>query len=245
VLGLISGPAKLYRNNGDMTFTEVGALTVDGKKLEASDGGPCAVDWDEDGILDLILGDDEGNVRFYKGTAKGSLALVSTADSVLLPDQTQEQAWQARKPDPTSRVGITPARPATRVKPFVADWNGDGQLDLLVGDFTQIETEPKKLTEEEQKRLAELDTRLREVQAKLEEAYERIMAEAYQAIGKKVGEPIPSEDVEKFRKAQQEAMKKEKGFDELQAERGTLYTEIGKLRPRPEATGFVWVYLRK
>jgi hypothetical protein len=140
VVGFITGPVKLYLNNGDFTFTEAGSLTCDGKEIQADDGGPCVTDWDGDGILDLLLGDDKGIVRFYKGTKRGSLELTTDDNHIVIAGR-PEWASTARKPDPRSPVGFTPAFPGIRLKPYAADWNNDGKLDLLIGDFIFVRKE--------------------------------------------------------------------------------------------------------
>src|SRR5262249_45321949 len=96
-----------------------------------------ATDWDGDGDLDLIVGDIQGDVQ-------------------LIPNEGSAKAYAFGKPRPL-KLDPASARPAgslfTEVKrlvsgrreagdavhvegdagPFAADWDGDGDLDLLVG----------------------------------------------------------------------------------------------------------------
>jgi hypothetical protein len=72
------------------------------------------VDLDQDGRLDMISGDWAGHVIFFRRQADGSFAAGVTL----------------RHADGTE-VGVKNAS-----APFVADWNGDGKPDLLVGDVT-------------------------------------------------------------------------------------------------------------
>jgi hypothetical protein len=62
------------------------------------------------------------------------------------------------------KVPDTPTR-GVRAKVCVADWNGDGKLDLLVGDFTNQKPQPKKLTPDEEKKIAEAKKRFDAVRA--------------------------------------------------------------------------------
>ncbi len=73
---------------------------------------PTAVDWDGDGDLDLVVGNFAGT--FYLFTGEG--------DGKFLP-----------KPSPVM-AGESPLKiDGAHSDPFVIDWDGDGDLDLLSG----------------------------------------------------------------------------------------------------------------
>lgn len=113
LLGDGEGRVILYENNGRQSFVRKGPLQAGGRPLEvAGPSAPFAIDWDGDGVLDLLVGDGEGRVHLFKGTAAGSLAM--SAGEPLAADG-----------EPFS-VGLHAA-------PFATDWNGDGRLDVLVG----------------------------------------------------------------------------------------------------------------
>ncbi len=89
---------------------------VESSKYKASLGiGAAAVDWDADGDLDLVLGSHEGNlfVRLNEGT---STKPAFATDSIML----------MHGDDPLE----VPGRDAI---PKIADWDGDGQFDILSG----------------------------------------------------------------------------------------------------------------
>lgn len=73
---------------------------------------PFAVDWDGDGDLDLVAGNFHGTFYLFKGEGKGKFAPVP------------EEMMAGEKP-----LAIE----GHHSDPFVVDWDGDGDLDVLSG----------------------------------------------------------------------------------------------------------------
>src|SRR5215216_1617663 len=73
---------------------------------------PTAVDWDSDGKLDLISGNFTGTLYLFKGEGKGR--------------------FQPKGELVTSEKGPLKVR-GNHSDPFIVDWDGDGDLDLLSG----------------------------------------------------------------------------------------------------------------
>ncbi|PTX95713.1 VCBS repeat-containing protein [Opitutus sp. ER46] len=86
---------------------------------------PCAVDWDGDGLEDLIVGDSAGYVGFIKNlggtTPRWALPVYLTAAGKVI----REQAG------PNGSIQGPAERKWGYTNPSVADWDGDGLPDLI------------------------------------------------------------------------------------------------------------------
>ena len=77
---------------------------------------PTAVDWDRDGDIDLVVGDEDGRVALIENTGQ----LRDGQPVFLAPQYFQQQA-------DTLKFGAL-------ATPFVYDWDGDGDQDILCGN---------------------------------------------------------------------------------------------------------------
>jgi hypothetical protein len=97
---------------------------TDGKPLVIWGGGknvvrrictrPFAVDWDGDGDLDIVTGNFEGGFHLFTGEGKGRFSPES-------------------KPLTCEKGELRLPRGHVHGDPFVVDWDGDGDLDILSG----------------------------------------------------------------------------------------------------------------
>lgn len=134
----------------------------DGKKIEGSNAHHA--DWDGDGVRDLVVGSEGGNVRWYRNIDANDAPRYA-AGAVLLAAQRSEQELE----------GTTPKHHGERVKVHVTDWNEDGHVDLLVGDVTWQKVTPEPLSPTDAKAKAEIDAEIEQLkqQLKATEAGER------------------------------------------------------------------------
>jgi hypothetical protein len=244
-VGFISGPIAFLPNvskNGSLVFGPKQSLKANGSIIQASDGGPCVADWDGDGEEDLLLGNGEGGVTFYKASWENGQRVLAAGQPLVKP--LGPNAWQgvAWKDEATQTPGVT--RSGVRAKPCVADWNGDGKLDLIVGDYTSIKPRPKNLTAAEQKKAAALEKEQQQVQQQFTKAYEETQRATYKEMGLKYGANIPANRRKEFQERQGLIYARNKELRRLSDRTGQLYSELRRYRNYPQSAGFVWVYLR-
>lgn len=210
LVGNISGRVILIPNEGTSKKPAYNrekrrALEV---KVEG-DAGPVVADWDQDGTPDLLVGAGDGAVTFFRNTGSRREPVYAAGAKILPASKT---AYANPVPH-----GAAPEGPGMRTKVSVTDWNGDGKLDLLVGDFWYEKPEERKLTAAQERELAELK--------ELRDRITREYSELYRKLGKE------AKGDERIRK--------------LQKELSDVYEKLSKLEPRATPHGSVWLYLRK
>jgi hypothetical protein len=105
--------SKLYHNNGDGTFTEIGHLTEIGKKFGKSHG-VVATDINNDGWMDLFVSNDTEPNFLFLNHGDGKFEEIGFAAGVAYSDSGR----------PRSGMGVDSA-----------DYDNDGNLDLFVANI--------------------------------------------------------------------------------------------------------------
>ncbi|MBX9622988.1 MAG: VCBS repeat-containing protein [Gemmataceae bacterium] len=130
LIGTAAGEVFLLRNvgpKGKPAFGKPEPLAAGGKPIVAAHGeaAPVVADWDGDGKPDVVMGAGDGSVVWFRNEGTRADPKLAAA-KVLVPPS--PSAWQDDKARRPGEWGV-------RVKPAVVDWNGDGKLDLLIGDL--------------------------------------------------------------------------------------------------------------
>jgi hypothetical protein len=253
--GDIEGKVHLARNVGDAKaykFGKAEQLKAGGKEIAAPgrNSGPVVADWDGDGRHDLVLGCGDGSVRFFRNTAEQGEPVLA-AHEELLP---ASRHWYQK--------GKKTCPSGTRAKLAVVDWNGDGKLDLLVGDFSSSVGKAPDLTEEQ---IAERDALIAERDALQKDMqkygnifrkkYPEYQEKARKELGLDGEKPIqellkdlPQEKQQEFHmliRTMMDAEPEYAPYKKLSMKYSEIYRALAKYEAPRRNHGKVWFYARK
>jgi hypothetical protein len=132
LIGRFEGDLKIRLNEGTSTKPLFASENIDvlvsGKPLKVKAHlCPKVADWDSDGVWDLIAGSDDGSVTFFRNI--GDNKSPNFAEGIELLNACEGVGYDF------AYWNELEIKPGIRSQVEVADFNGDGKLDLIVGDF--------------------------------------------------------------------------------------------------------------
>jgi hypothetical protein len=109
----------------ELAFGKPRLLEAAGQPVKVNgEAAPVAADWDGDGKVDLIVGAQDGSLVWYRNAGSPRVPKLEAPRRLLGESPVGGGGDEIRGPHDWGQ----------RAKPCVVDWNGDGRLDLLLGD---------------------------------------------------------------------------------------------------------------
>ena len=179
------------------------------------------IDWDGDGLFDLVCGTEEGHLVWYKNSGTKKKAEFLKAETLF----TSQSGWDNLEGGPVIPLG-------GRCKVFANDYNLDGKLDLLVGDFYSSTKVTRELRPEEEMDWDKAKKKNRDLLLKLKEMYPDVKQFRNVAFFNKF-EGLSKKEIRKIKKINaeiEEANKVTAKFQKLQEHFGH---------------GYVWLFTQK
>ena len=193
---------------------------------------PDAAEWDQDGLTDLLVGTKSGAVYLLRNIGEAGAPQFATPE-VLLP----APDYPDRDPPRLLLKGDEQVGRGSRASIDVADYNDDGKLDLLVGDWARSIRARGDLSRQERRAFEDL---------------QRQLVDLDRSAGID-GPPLPFRDrfkgVDFYR--ENHFAEQSKTLRSLQQELFSTYLELvhpeieGRWSGYTRNHGHVWVYLRK
>jgi hypothetical protein len=145
ITGNFGGTFYLFMGEGKGKFAPKGELITceNGPlKISGNHSDPFVIDWDGDGDLDVLSGSSQGGVEWAENTAEtGKLPKLEPFRALIRPQASVQYGQRLSEADLKG--------PTTSTRIWVDDVDGDGKLDILVGDSVTLISPAAGLTDEE------------------------------------------------------------------------------------------------
>lgn len=216
IVGNTDGDVYLIPNEGTATayaFGKETKLQAGGRPVRVGGrAGPYVADWDGDGDLDLLVGEENGSVTLFRNTGSAKSAVLAAGVQLVPPGRVEYGPQASTQPQRGNRAKIC-----------VADWNGDGRPDLLVGDYGTLKPDRPDPTPEEQARYDQIQKELEPLETRFSELIQKLRA---------ADRPKTKEDQKKLHE----------DLNEISRQMSPLRSQLPQ---EYEPHGWVWLFLRK
>jgi hypothetical protein len=247
LVGGFDGTIHVFLNEGTRTAPQFAGtnfkVQADGKDLKVPGGhaAPVIVDWDGDGRWDLVCGC--GSVSFYRNV--GTRSAPRFAVPVTLVAEHRGTGF-----DEFREIG-QPAIPGIRSQIAAVDYDRDGHLDLLLGDFSTTRTPKPGLTAAQRSQIHALLKRQDANTTALKAKRDALLAEFKQ---KYPGDLAVSKEGEAWLTKGYRAMRASESYRKIERDSAAIESELAPLLEKPPKQrwvegpstchGYVWFFRR-
>ncbi len=232
---------RLYRqmnkgSNGKPKFTGQNIPVMAGAEafaLPAKMTAPRLVDWDADGDLDIVAG-SFADTFSASGKGGGVYLALNTGES----GSPKFGALRALI-TPTSKGGPELDGPDAGMYPDVVDYDGDGDLDLIVGAYSLWSPDAPALSDADQKHVTQLEQTVAQSREDLDAAQAAMLTEIEEAT-----DDLDPESEEYGIKSGVIIERCKANMDLLRETWSTQNKELRALVPGPKRKSFVWFFER-
>ena len=229
LVGNLLGEVFLMLNRGEtnrLAWQAAKPLEAEGKPVTVNgDAAPVAADWDGDGRLDLLIGAENGSVAWHRNTAAQGLPKLAAAETLIGESPVGWRDDDRRQP---GQWGL-------RAKICVVDYNGDGRLDILLGDRCGSYTGTRLQTTQEAAEQRQANDELPRLRKKWVAAVAQM-----RKVAKSPENEAPAAAAQReqqLARARQDVRRANEEIQRVQAIQD-------RYRPTYQSHGFVWLFLR-
>lgn len=231
VVGNLIGEIHLLTNEGigrAPAFGKPERILAEGKaiKIREGDAAPVVADWDGDGRVDLLVGTEAGNVFWFRNVGTARTPRLE-GPKVLVRESPLGWGDDGKR---------KPGDWGLRVKICVTDWNGDGRLDLLLGDRCGGFNAKPTLSEIERSQEGSAVSRLSELRKDWAAAFQQYRSRQSQGAG---------DDTADHHQRERELESLRNKVTRLKEEIAAAQKIAGYYQPQMQAHGFVWLFMRR
>lgn len=250
LIGCFGGELKLRINEGSASkavFADDNLVINAGEsplKVEAH-CCPVIADWDGDGRWDIISGCDDGSVTWFRNV--GTKQMPQLEKGVVLVEKSPSSGYNLLRWSDEEIV------PGIRSQVDVVDYNNDGKLDLLVGDFCSAFHPKKDLGEAGREKLVSL---IGEMEAISKPFADKMKALREDFARRFPGDAITSDEADRAWTEEYQALRTGPEYKAMEKNEAS---HVRKIRPLLEKTrgngdrsfdlanshGYVWLFTRK